>query len=116
MMPGRTADSANGSMTMSRWICQSGSTVMGRSSGRRRDLCTLLARVSDYDATPSSRYDMRGETRGVRGGVMIPAMQGVCLLLLWPAPAEVETRFVQVVPPPGVGRVSSGHPLRPRAV
>jgi pimeloyl-ACP methyl ester carboxylesterase len=43
-------------------------------------------------------------------------MQGVCLLLLGPAPADVETRFVQVLPPPGVGRVSPGHRLRPRAV
>jgi len=46
---------------------------------------------------------------------MIPAMQGVCLLLLW-APAEVETRFVQVLPPPVMGQVSSAQPVRRRAV
>ena len=47
---------------------------------------------------------------------MIPAMQGLCLLLLWPVPAEVETRFVQILPQPGEGQVSPASPLRRRAV
>src|SRR5262245_4270067 len=91
---------------------------MGRSSVRRRDRrCSLLARVEDYDATPGSGHRTRGsDLEGVRGGVMIPALQAVCLLLLSPAAGEVETRFVQVLPPPGAGQISPGQAVRPRAV
>jgi pimeloyl-ACP methyl ester carboxylesterase len=48
---------------------------------------------------------------------MIPAIQGVCLFLLGLAPpAEVETRFEQVLPRPGMASLFPGRVGRRRAV
>src|SRR5262249_24338593 len=119
MTPGRTADSANGSMTTSRWICQSGSTPMGRSSLKETRLaCSLLVRVSHYDATPAVGHGATERTRGASvERVMIPAIQGVCLFLLGLAPpAEVESRFEQVLPRPGMASLFPGRVGRQLAV
>src|SRR5262249_46811843 len=126
MTPGRTADSANGSMTTSRWICQSGSTLMGRSSLKEtRMACSLLVRVSDYDATPGSGHGATEQTRGASvvrghdtgdpGRVSIPAYacaacRGGVTLRAGPA----SSGDGQPVPRPG--RAPAGGRADPRAI
>src|SRR5215813_2898491 len=62
-----------------------------------------------------------GQRSGLVGrqwrGVMIPAIQGVCLFLLGLAPpAEVESRFEQVLPRPGMASLFPGRVGRQLAV